>query len=82
MVRQHGARRQKLFVSLAAKQDTYDVIVGDSQWLGRGSVNGHYVDLTARTAPTFTPRMGDALSARIDQDRMHLFDAATTEALF
>jgi multiple sugar transport system substrate-binding protein len=38
--------QQKVFVSLAAKQDTYDVIVGDSQWLGRGSVNGHYVDLT------------------------------------
>jgi multiple sugar transport system ATP-binding protein len=43
-------------------------------------LSGHV--LKARTAPTFTPRMGDALWARIDQDRMHLFDAATTEALF
>ncbi len=24
----------------------YDLVVGDSQWLGRGSVNGHYIDLT------------------------------------
>jgi ABC-type sugar transport system ATPase subunit len=36
----------------------------------------------ARTAPTFTARIGEPMWARIDQDRMHLFDAATTEALF
>jgi len=26
--------------------DAYDIIVGDSQWLGRGATEGHYVDLT------------------------------------
>lgn len=44
--------------------------------------DGERVLVKARTAPTFTPRMGDTLWARIDQERMHLFDAATTEALF
>jgi multiple sugar transport system substrate-binding protein len=38
--------QQKVFVSLSARQDTYDIIVGDSQWLGRGSDNGHYLELT------------------------------------
>lgn len=27
------------------KSDAYDIIVGDSQWLGRGATEGHYVDL-------------------------------------
>jgi multiple sugar transport system ATP-binding protein len=36
----------------------------------------------ARTAPTFTAGIGEPMWARIDQNRMHLFDAATTEALF
>jgi multiple sugar transport system ATP-binding protein len=36
----------------------------------------------ARTAPTFTARIGEPMWARIDQDRMHLFDSATSEALF
>lgn len=30
----------------AGKSDAYDIIVGDSQWLGRGAEEGHYVDLT------------------------------------
>ena len=29
-----------------AKGDAYDMVVGDSQWLGAGSTGGHYVDLT------------------------------------
>jgi len=36
---------QKVFTAFAAKADTYDIIIGDSQWLGRGS-SGHYMDLT------------------------------------
>jgi multiple sugar transport system substrate-binding protein len=28
------------------RSDAYDLIVGDSQWLGRGATEGHYVDLT------------------------------------
>jgi multiple sugar transport system ATP-binding protein len=48
-----------------------------------GSAEGFSVILMkSRTAPTFNPRMGDRLWARIDQERMHLFDVETTEALF
>ena len=36
----------KTFAVLNAHGDTYDMVVGDSQWLGAGSSNGHYVDLT------------------------------------
>src|SRR3954471_20226085 len=36
----------KAFAELNAKSDAYDMIVGDSQWLGAGSTGGHYVDLT------------------------------------
>ncbi len=36
----------KTFAVLNAHADTYDMIVGDSQWLGAGSSNGHWVDLT------------------------------------
>lgn len=30
----------------AGHSSAYDMIVGDSQWLGRGATEGHYVDLT------------------------------------
>src|ERR1700758_5545129 len=36
----------KAYTALNAKGDAYDLVVGDSQWLGAGSTNGHYVDLT------------------------------------
>lgn len=36
----------KLFTELAARGDAYDLVVGDSQWLVRGSTQGHYVELT------------------------------------
>ena len=36
----------KTFREFAAKGDAYDMVVGDSQWLGAGSTAGHYVDLT------------------------------------
>jgi multiple sugar transport system substrate-binding protein len=29
-----------------AQGDTYDLIIGDSQWLGKAATSGHYVDLT------------------------------------
>jgi len=37
----------KTFREFAAKGSAYDMVVGDSQWLGAGSTEGHYVDLTA-----------------------------------
>ncbi|HXW29877.1 MAG TPA: extracellular solute-binding protein [Xanthobacteraceae bacterium] len=36
----------KTFREFAAKGSAYDMVVGDSQWLGAGSTQGHYVDLT------------------------------------
>lgn len=36
----------KAFREFAAKGDSWDLIVGDSQWLGAGATQGHYVDLT------------------------------------
>src|SRR5258708_6118318 len=36
----------KAFAEFNAHGDAYDLVVGDSQWLGAGSTQGHYVDLT------------------------------------
>ena len=36
----------KAFAEFNAKGDAYDMVVGNSQWLGAGSTGGHYVDLT------------------------------------
>src|SRR6266404_4421902 len=36
----------KAFTEFNAKGDAYDLVVGDSQWLGAGSTGRHYVDLT------------------------------------
>ena len=36
----------KTFAELNAHGDAYDMVVGDSQWLGAASTGGHYVDLT------------------------------------
>lgn len=36
----------KAFTEFNAQGSAYDLVVGDSQWLGAGSTNGHYVDLT------------------------------------
>jgi multiple sugar transport system substrate-binding protein len=37
----------KAFAEFNAKGTSYDMIVGDSQWLGAASEAGHYVDLTS-----------------------------------
>ena len=36
----------KAFAEFNAHGDAYDLVVGDSQWLGAASEGGHYVDLT------------------------------------
>src|SRR5258706_15673841 len=36
----------KAFREFTAHGDAYDMVVGDSQWLGAGSTAGHYVELT------------------------------------
>jgi multiple sugar transport system substrate-binding protein len=36
----------KAFLEFTAQGDSYDMVVGDSQWLGAGSIGGHDVELT------------------------------------
>jgi multiple sugar transport system substrate-binding protein len=36
----------KAFTEFNAQGSAYDLVVGDSQWLGAGSTGGHYVNLT------------------------------------
>ncbi len=36
----------KTFAEFNAKGEAFDMVVGDSQWVGAGSTGGHYVDLT------------------------------------
>ncbi len=38
--------QDKIYAAWSAKSSEYDLIVGDSQWLGLGATQGHYVDLT------------------------------------
>lgn len=41
-----GQFQDRVFNALSAKDSSYDIIVGDSQWLGRAVSGNHYVDLT------------------------------------
>ncbi len=41
-----GDFQTKTFAELNARGDAYDMVIGDSQWLGAASEGGHYVDLT------------------------------------
>lgn len=36
----------KVYAAFSARKPTYDIIIGDSQWLGKGTMEGHYLDLT------------------------------------
>lgn len=41
-----GTFGDRFFTEMAGKGTSYDMVVGDSQWLGQSSTNGYYVDLT------------------------------------
>jgi multiple sugar transport system substrate-binding protein len=41
-----GSFGDRFFTEMAAKGDAWDMVVGDSQWLGQGATQGHYVELT------------------------------------
>lgn len=51
--------QDQVFTAFVGKSDRYDIVVGDSQWLGRNSAGGHYVDLT------------DWIKANIDVDSIY-----------
>lgn len=41
-----GSFSTLFYSEMAAQGDAYDMVVGDSQWLGTSSSQGHYMDLT------------------------------------
>ena len=41
-----GTFGDRVFTEFAGKGTSYDLVVGDSQWLGQGATQGHYVELT------------------------------------
>ena len=41
-----GSFFDRMAAEWAAEGDAYDMVVGDSQWLGQGASQGHYMDLT------------------------------------
>lgn len=41
-----GSFGDLFFTEMAAQGDAYDMVVGDSQWLGQGATQDHYVELT------------------------------------
>jgi len=49
----------RTFAEFAAKGQSYDMVVGDSQWLGQGATQGHYVELTDKFK---TDLNGDSLA--------------------
>ena len=38
--------QQKFFDEMARKGEAFDMVIGDSQWLGKGATEGYYVELT------------------------------------
>lgn len=41
-----GSFYDRMAAEWAAKGDAYDMVVGDSQWIGQGVTQGHYMELT------------------------------------
>ncbi len=41
-----GTFGDRFFTAMAAKSTEWDMVVGDSQWLGQGATSGYYVDMT------------------------------------
>lgn len=41
-----GSFYDRMAAEWAAKGDAFDMVVGDSQWLGQGAEQGHYMELT------------------------------------
>lgn len=41
-----GSFGDVFFAEMAAQGTSYDMVIGDSQWLGQATTQGHYVDMT------------------------------------
>jgi len=48
-----GSYQDQVFLEFGNKQTAFDIVVGDSQWLGKGATEGLYVDIT-KWLPTVT----------------------------
>ena len=54
-----GSYQEKVFLEFGAQRTAFDVVIGDSQWIGRGATKGLYVELT------------DWLPTVVDLDSIH-----------
>lgn len=54
-----GTFGDRFFAEMAAGGDAWDMVVGDSQWLGQVTTAGHYVDMTQFLADT---GLGDSVT--------------------
>ena len=60
----------KAFAEFNAHGDAYDMVVGDSQWLGAGATGGHYVDLLGQAREL--QRLGSVVQPRVVREiRFH-----------
>lgn len=41
-----GSYQEKVFLEFGASRTRFDIVIGDSQWIGRGATKGLYVELT------------------------------------
>jgi multiple sugar transport system substrate-binding protein len=41
-----GSFADRVFTEFAGQGASYDLVIGDSQWLGQGATQGHYLELT------------------------------------
>jgi multiple sugar transport system substrate-binding protein len=41
-----GSYQEKVFLEFGASRSRFDIVIGDSQWIGRGATKGLYVELT------------------------------------
>ena len=53
------AYQEQVFLNFGNKQTDFDIVVGDSQWIGRGATKGLYLDLT------------DWLPTAVDMEKIH-----------
>lgn len=54
-----GSYQDQVFLNFGNNRTDFDIVIGDSQWIGRGATKGLYVELT------------DWLPSAIDMDRVH-----------
>jgi len=54
-----GSYQDQVFLNFGNRQTDFDIVIGDSQWIGRGATKGLYVDLT------------DWLPSAVDMNTVH-----------